>query len=264
MRPVTQVVAAGYDAVYASWSSSAEFHDMWAQHAVDSQMAAGFEHLNFAGLPEMARLRDALDLRAGDRFVDLACGAGGPGEWMAHETDGVLVGVDVSRIGLGVATERAATHALASATFLVGTVDHLPLADGCAVAAMSLDSLQYVADKRATFSEVARALVRGGRFAFTAFEVDADRVRDVPVLGIDPVRDYSVLLRDAGFTVDTYQETPGWHERLVASYSAIIAAEQRLRPQMGDPAVDALLLEMSLTLQIEPYPRRVFAVARAQ
>jgi SAM-dependent methyltransferase len=263
MSAVTDVVAAGYDAVYASWSSSAEFHDMWAQHAVDGQMAAGFEHLNFAPIPDIARLCDTLDLRAGDRFVDLACGAGGPGAWIAHETNGVLVGVDLSRIGLNVAAERANTHKLANAIFIVGTADHLPLADGCAVGAMSLDSLQYVPDKRATFSEVARTLVPGGRFAFTAFEVDAERVRDVPVLGVDPVTDYSLLLRDVGFTVDIYEETPGWHERLVAAYSAIIAAEDRLRPQMGDRAVDALLLEMSLTLQIEPYPRRVFTVARA-
>jgi hypothetical protein len=129
---------------------------------------------------------------------------------------------------------------------------------------MSLDSLQYVPDKRATFSEVARVLVEGGRLAFTAFEVDPARVRDVPVLGIDPVSDYSTLLRDIGFTVETYEETPGWHERLVAAYSAVVAAEPELRPELGDSAMDALVLEMSLTLQLEPYPRRIFAVARAQ
>jgi SAM-dependent methyltransferase len=259
--PVTDVVAAGYDAVYASWSSSATFHEMWARNAVDGEIAPGFEHLNFARLSELADLRDALVLQSGDAVVDLACGAGGPGAWVARETDAVLLGVDLSAVGTRLARDRAISHHLSGAAFVVGSVDHLPVADGSVSGVMSLDSLQYVPDKRATFGEVARVLSADGRVAFTAFEVDAERVRDVPVLGIDPIADYSVLLRDVGLTVDAYEETPGWHDRLVAAYGAVVAAETELRPELGDGAMDALTLEMALTLAIEPYPRRVFAVA---
>jgi ubiquinone/menaquinone biosynthesis C-methylase UbiE len=259
---VTEVVAAGYDAVYASWSSSKAFHDIWAENAVEGDIASGFEHLNFARLSELERVRDVLDLRGGDRVVDLACGAGGPGVWVAHETDAVLVGVDLSRVGTRLARERAAARQLSGGSFVVGSIDRLPLADACAVGVMSLDSLQYVPDKRAMFAEVARVLVEGGRLAFTAFEVDPGRVRGVPVMGVDPIRDYAPLLREVGLTVELYEETPRWRDRLVAAYSAVIAAEPDLRPQVGDNAMDALMLEMSLTLQIDPYPRRVFAVAR--
>ena len=261
---MTEVVAAGYDAVYGSWSSSAQFHELWARHAVDGDSAAGFEHLNFAKLVELERLRDSLDVRAEDRIVDLACGAGGPGAWVAHETSARLVGIDLSRVGLRLAAKRAEAHHISHAAFIVGSVDHMPLRDGSAVGVMSLDSLQYVPDKRTTLFEVARILDRRGRFAFTAFEVDAARVAGVPVLGIDPVSDYSALLRDVGFAVEIYEETPGWHDRLVAAYSAVIAAAPTLRSELGDNAMDSLLLEMSLTLQIEPYPRRVFAVATPQ
>jgi hypothetical protein len=106
-------------------------------------------------------------------------------------------------------------------------------------------------------------LVEGGRLAFTAFEIDPERVRDVPVLGVDPIFDYAALLREAGLIVETYEETPGWQDRLVAAYAAVVAAEPELRPQLGDNAMDALMLEMALTLKIEPYRRRVFAVAVA-
>jgi ubiquinone/menaquinone biosynthesis C-methylase UbiE len=258
---VTDVVAAGYDAVYASWSSSAAFHEMWARNAVDGEIAPGFEHLNFARLSELARLRDALALRGGDVLIDLACGAGGPGAWVAREADAKLIGVDLSGVGTRLARERSVSQHLSGAGFVVGSVDHLPVADRSATGVMSLDSLQYVPDKRTTFAEVARVLVDGGHVAFTAFEVDAERVRDVPVLGIDPVADYSVLLREVGLMVDTYEETPGWHDRLVAAYGAIVAAEPELRPELGETAMDALTLEMALTLAIDPYPRRVFAVA---
>src|SRR5262249_17289958 len=157
---------------------------------------------NFARLSELAQLRDALALRQGDRLVDLACGAGGPGAWVAREAQAVLLGVDLSVIGTRLARERAAVQQLSGPGFVVGSVDHLPIAGESVMGVMSLDSLQYVPDKRATFAEVARVLTAGGRLAFTAFEVDAERVRDVPVLGIDPVADYSMLLRDAGLTVD--------------------------------------------------------------
>lgn len=257
-------VAEGYDAVYAAWHSSALLHETWARNAVNGEIARGFEHLNFAKLAELERLRRSLDLGAGDRLVDLASGAGGPSAWVAQQSDAVVFGVDLSRVGTRLAAERVVAHSLSDGAFVVGSVDHLPLVDRSMHGAMSLDSLQYVPDKQATFSEVARVLIDGGRLAFTAFEVDPDRVRDVPVLGVDPVSDYSILLRDAGFTVETYEETPGWRERLVAAYSAVIAAESKLRPELGKNAMDALLMEMSLTLQIEPYPRRIFAVARSQ
>jgi ubiquinone/menaquinone biosynthesis C-methylase UbiE len=153
---------------------------------------------------------------------------------------------------------------LSGAGFVVGSVDHLPVADNGAAGVMSLDSLQYVPDKRTMFAEVVRVLVEGGRLAFTAFETDPELVRGVPVLGVDPTPDYSALLRDVGLVVETYEETPGWRDRMVAAYSAVLAAEPELRPQLGDDAMDALVLEMALTLQIQPYPRRVFAVAQWQ
>jgi SAM-dependent methyltransferase len=237
---------------------------MWARNAVNGSAAPGFEHLNFAGLDQLARMRDALDLRVGDLLVDVACGAGGPGAWIARETCAQLVGIDLSRVGTTLATERARTLALAGAGFVMGSVEQMPFAAGYVAGALSLDSLQYVPDKRTTFAEVARVLRRGASFVFTAFEVDPERVRDVPVLGADPIRDYSVVLTDVGFAVDTYEETPGWHDRLRAAYSAVLDADAMLRAEMGGAAMDALALEMSLTLQIEPYPRRVFAVARSR
>lgn len=151
---------------------------------------------------------------------------------------------------------------LTGAGFAVASADHAPIGTSCVDAVMSIDSLQYVPDKRAAFAEVARVMQGGGPFVFTAFEVDPERVRGVPILGMDPIADYSVVLAEVGFVVDTYEETPGWHDRPVAAYSAVLDSDAELRPEMGGHAMDALALEMSLTLQIGPYPRRVFVVAR--
>ncbi len=48
-----------------------------------------------------------LDLGPGRLLLDLACGQGGPGLWLAEQTGCELVGVDFSEAGLRVARERA-------------------------------------------------------------------------------------------------------------------------------------------------------------
>ncbi len=70
------------------------------------------------------------------------------------------------------------------------------------------------------------------------------------------------MLQAVGFRVDTYEETPGWKDQLDAAYGAVVAAQDVLAPEMGEEAMNALLLEMTLTLEVEPYRRRVFAVAQ--
>jgi SAM-dependent methyltransferase len=259
---VADPVAEGYDAVYSAWRSSAAFHTIWAQHAVEGDAAAGFEHLNFAPVGELRRLVAALDLRPGARLLDVACGAGGPGLWVARETGARVVGIDLSRVGTRLAAERTAGLGVTGASFVVGSATSIPLASGCVSGAMSIDSLQYVPDKHAAFAEIARVLGPAGHFAFTAFELESSRVAELPVLGDDPVGDYRPILEACGFSLDRYEETPGWDARLTAAYGAVIDAEPQLRPEMGDAATDSLLLEMSLTLAVRPYRRRVFVAAR--
>jgi ubiquinone/menaquinone biosynthesis C-methylase UbiE len=261
LATVPDVVGEGYDAVYRAWSSSPTFHELWARTAVDGRSIDGFEHLNFATSDQLHRVLVELQLSRGARLVDIACGAGGPGLWIAKEAGVSLVGVDLSSVGSGLAARRAQDHGIAGAGFVVASATAVPLADASVAGVMSLDSLQYVPDKRATFDEIARVLRPGGRLVFTAFELDPSRAAGLPVLGEDPTADYSDVLREAGLRVETYQETPGWKQHLEGAYTAVVEADGVLRAEMGDEAMNALLLEMTLTLQVQPYRRRVFTVA---
>jgi ubiquinone/menaquinone biosynthesis C-methylase UbiE len=256
---VADIVADGYDAVYAAWDSPT-FHALWAHEAVDDDVAAGFEHLNFAGVRQLDRLASALHRPKHGRLLDLACGAGGPGCWIARQKSLSLFGIDLSSVGALRAATRADELGI-DATFVVGSVAALPLADATVTDCMSLDSLQYVADKRAAFAEVRRVLVPGGRFAFTVFEVDPARVVGLPVLGVDPIPDYAPLLQGLGFRVKDYQQTPGWQEHLERAYSAVIAAQSRLHDEMGEAALTSMVLEMTMTLAAQPYCGRAFVVA---
>jgi ubiquinone/menaquinone biosynthesis C-methylase UbiE len=255
---MTDPVAEGYDAVYSAWGSSPTFHAIWSAHAVGGSVAPGYEHLNFAPIAQLERIAADLHPRVGDRLLDVACGAGGPGLWVAHKTGAELVGIDLSAVGIGLAEQRAEGLGIERALFVVGTVVSMTFPSDSVAGAMSIDSLQYVPDKRAAFAEIARVVAPGGRFAFTAFEIDGEAARDLPVLGDDPVGDYRPILQDVGLTVDSYEQTPGWETRLRDAYSAVIDAETELRTEMGNAALDSLLLEMSLTLALNPYKGRVY------
>ena len=127
-------------------------------------------------------------------LVDLACGAGGPGLWVAKESGARLIGRDLSPVAAERATERAAALGMQGrAEFGQGSFEHTGIADQSADAAMTVDALQYAPDKTKALVEVARFLRRGGRFALAAFELHADRVAGLPVWN-DPVGDYRPLL----------------------------------------------------------------------
>ena len=110
-------------------------------------------------------------------------------------------------------------------------------------------------------AEVARILRPGGRFVFTVYEIDLERAAGLPILGADVVDDYRPVLEKAGFTVTTYEQVSGWPEPMTSTYSAVVEAKDTLTEEMGEPATNALLLEMTLTLEHRPYRRRVLVAA---
>jgi ubiquinone/menaquinone biosynthesis C-methylase UbiE len=256
------VVIEGYDAVYAAISQSAMFNRIWRKHVLGDDYPMDFAHISFLTLIELQETRQRLALSQGATLVDLACGAGGPGLWIAKMADVTLVGVDPSTIGLTHARARADSVGIANkARFTQGTFAMTGLADAAADGAMSVDALQYAPDKRAGLKEAARILRRGGRLVFTAFEVQPQRVEGLPVLGVDPVADYRPLLQEQGFEIELYQETEGWAERVQATFTAVIEAMPVLTSEMGGRAASGLGLEAALTLRYRPYRRRVLAAA---
>ncbi len=256
-------IAAAYDAVYAAIPASPTFARLWREHALGPGYPDGFEHISFLTLSEMTAMAAALKLAPGALLIDLACGMGGPGLWIAREANARLTGIDISAVALAAARTRAATLGLGDvARFSAGTFAETGLDPASADGAMSVDALQYAPDKQAALHEIARVLRPGAVLAFVCFEFEPGRVAGLPVFGTDPVDDYHPLLERAGFDVLAYNETPGWRERVNTTYQAVVDAKPALTTEMGEAACAALLGEMSLTLQLQPYRRRAFVSAR--
>jgi SAM-dependent methyltransferase len=257
------VLAVGYSAVYGATLNSPTLRRLWHEHAEGCDFPEEFGHISFVTLAQLRRMAAELRIGPGDTFVDLGCGRGGPALWMARETGARLVGVDFSPVAVEQAGKRAVALKLGEqARFVVGSFAETGLEGASARGAMSEDALQYAPDKRAAFGEAARILSPGGRLVFTAFELEPARVAGLPVFGVDPVDDYRPVLEEAGFTVEAYEEAPGWPEPVTTTYSSLLGAADDLRREMGEVAAAAFFTELSLTLEQRPYRRRVLVVAR--
>ena len=259
---VFRAVLEGYDAVYDALPGGETFSRLWRMSAYGGDFPEQFAHIGFLTAGEAQRLRGLLQIRPGETLADLGCGTGGPGLWMARESGAVLTGIDPSPAGLAAARQRATGAGLAGrARFQYGTFEHTNLADAAAGAVMSIDAFQYAPGKRAAFTELARIMRPGARAGIICFEVNPATVEGLTVLGADPVADYRPLMAAAGLTVEAYEETPGWAERVYAAFSAIAASSGMLIAEMGQRAAESIVAEAAVTVQMKPYPRRIMAVA---
>jgi SAM-dependent methyltransferase len=196
-------------------------------------------------------------------LVDLACGAGGPGLWIAQQYGASVIGVDPSSAGLAQARHRSEQAGLSDRSlYRSGTFASTGLASGAADGALSVDAIQYAPNKTEVMREAYRILRPAGRLAFSAFEVDPARVAGIPVLGVDPVPDYAPLLETAGFAIHSYEESAGWADRVPATFAAVMDAMPTLTSEMGKAAALSLQMEAALTLQVQPYLRRIIVRAR--
>src|SRR5262245_49314494 len=181
----------------------------------------------------LVRLAGALRVGPGKTIVDLGCGHGGPGLWVAQRTGAHLVGVDLSPVGVKLARERAARLGLGErARFEVRDLTATGLPDASGDAAISLDVLVFVPDKGAALQEVARILRPGARFGFTTWEQHRYSAR----LDALQLADHRPLLEASCFAIETHEEPLDWQRQHAALASGIIAAETQLAAEIGAAA----------------------------
>jgi SAM-dependent methyltransferase len=234
---------------------------IWREHVTGPDYPEAFAHISFLPLAQLRALAKGVNLSADQVLVDLACGAGGPGLWVAKESGARLVGCDLSPVAIERANERVPEVGMKGrAEFRHGSFEQTGLPGQSADAVMTVDALQYAPDKTRAVAEVARILRPGRRFAFVAFELDAQRVAGLPVWD-DPVGDYRPLLGAAGFEVLSYEQTPDWQSQVEAGFGAVVAERVALETELGHDAAAALALEASITLELRPYRGHVRVIA---
>lgn len=237
-EPALSEEARAFDAFYAAYARNATlqaiFRDACEMHELSEEVA----HYSFVTAADLKRICGLLNLAAGDRLADLACGNGSIGLWLARQTGARLSGVDISAAALALAREKAARLGLNHLSeFVRGSFEKSGLQPQSFAAVVSIDALWLASDQQRALDEVAGLLRPGGRLVFTSWE------QHIPMSFVkQPVANYRPLLESAGFEISLYEYLPHSEALMLAIYERVRHAQATLLEEPGD-AVRGLIGE---------------------
>lgn len=126
--------------------------------------------------PFVDPLIDAAAPRAGERVLDIGCGAGATTRALARriEPGGLALGVDISGPLVEAARARAAAEGLTSAAFVQADAQAYAFEAEDFDAVVSRFGVMFFEDPEAAFANIRRGVRRDGRLAFVAWRGPAD------------------------------------------------------------------------------------------
>lgn len=167
-------LSADFDEWYSNMAASSPREAITQRHLGLPPRLLSTSLLTWDGIAEVVA---ALRLESGQRLLDVACGRGGYGLEVASRTGAALVGINFAASAIQQATELA-TQFDVDADFRVGDLADTGLPDASVDAVMCVDGIQFL-PTGASFAEMRRVLVPGGRVAITTWEAgdkDDERV----------------------------------------------------------------------------------------
>jgi SAM-dependent methyltransferase len=162
--------AAQYDRVYAVIARDPLALDLHRQ-ALGAEYPEGIDVTGGCTRGTLERAPAGLRLRPGSLLIDLGCGRGGPGRWLARASGARVLGIDISQVAVGAAADAAEAFLRAGQYgYLRGTFDATGLPDGCADGVVAIEALGMAPDRGKAVAEVRRILRPGGRASITGAE----------------------------------------------------------------------------------------------
>ena len=244
-----------FEATYAAPASRVQ-ERVWRE-AFGDEYPEGVDPYSYVTASQLRRFVADLALTSGDALVDLGCGRGGAGLWVALASGARLTGVDIAETALEAARERAQRLGV-RATFVRGTFEATGLPDAAADAIMSVDALLFTPDKAKALVELRRILRPAGRLCLTSWDYHSQPVGRPP-----QVADHRPLAEAAGFRVLAYDDTERWRELQEATGEGLLAVAAELAEEEGISVDEerAGIEEMNATTAT--MIRRFFLVAEA-
>jgi len=207
---------------------------------------------SFVTMTDLLTVVKNLKVGPGKTIIDLGCGRGGPGLWIARETRANYVGIDLSETAIKQATLRKNNFKLnGTAEFQVGNLNALNFPANSFDGAISIDVLSFIRDPLAVISEVARVLRSKAFFVFTTWENKKS----------SRINDYHPYLQKAGFKIMSYTETPDWEQRQRQVYQRTLDLKNELEKDMGRDGAFGWIMEAKNFLPILINLRRILVIA---
>jgi MPBQ/MSBQ methyltransferase len=207
---------------------------------IDSDDLSPLDELHTGGRPATVELADLLAPTSGARVLDLGAGLGGPARYLARHRGCQVIGMDLTREHVEVATELTERSGLADlVSFKEGSVTALPFPDESFDAAVLVHVGMNVPDKAKLCSEAYRVLRDGGRFAvYDIMRTDEDAAPTYPLPWagsaetsfLESPAEYRWLLTEAGFSVEEGRDLRGL---ALEQLSTLLALPEDQLPPLG-------------------------------
>ncbi|MER6314430.1 class I SAM-dependent methyltransferase [Streptomyces sp. NPDC001581] len=167
LTPAEQARQAGYNALHSSRAASPLSAYLYAA-AMGDAYPAEIDASSSGDWPLMGTMIANLRMPPGSALVDLGCGTGGIGLWLARALNVPVLGIDISPRAVDLAAARAPDFLPPGrAAFRVGTVERTGLPDASAGGVVCVDALGNAADPLAALAEIRRILIPGARAVIT-------------------------------------------------------------------------------------------------
>lgn len=173
----------------------------------------------------LPKIGAALGLSPGDHMVDLGCGRGEVGLWIARSLDVGWTGVDPSPVGVALAAELARRNYGRPVSAVEGHFLATGLPDRSADAVLVLDALHFTPDLPKSLAEIRRI----------------GRPGSILVIVGPQMTDPRPAISAAGFTLERDEETSGWREVMEEFLGRAHEEADTLRAEMGDQATEEIL-----------------------
>ncbi|MFE7130968.1 class I SAM-dependent methyltransferase [Streptomyces sp. NPDC057638] len=251
MDDPTHLLARAYDDLHTARAST----HLVAQLYADAMGEDWPEEVNAASScdwPLLATLIARLRLRSGQQLLDLGCGTGGIGLWLARALNVHLTGVDISPQAVRLATEHQPFFLPPGrASFRTASLEATTLPDQHADGAICIDAFTKTPSPMAALHEVHRVLSPGARLILTA----AGR-RTVPA------SPWPRAAAAAGLELEAEEERPGEPAMWQRLYHLWLGHEHDLRQQLGDGQAESMISEARRTLPTLADRRAVVVILR--
>lgn len=184
-----------------------------------------------------------LDLRAGQRLLEVACGSGGTAVRIAERFRVSVVGVDINDSAVRAATTLAAAHNVRDRVEfqMADANDALPFSDGSFDALFCNDAINHLRDRTRVLAEWHRVLRPGGRCLYTdpivvsgcLSNAEIEARSSIGFFLFTPKGWNEALIRSAGFrlvltadvTASVSRTSQRWHQARAERQEALCALE---------------------------------------
>ncbi|NWG24816.1 MAG: methyltransferase domain-containing protein [Pseudorhodoplanes sp.] len=201
---------------------------------------APVDEFHIRGRAATAELGAHLNLRAGDKLLDVGSGLGGPSRQLAVTYGCDVTGIDLTGEYCAVANELARRLGLAGRVrYRQGSALAMPFGDAAFDAAMTQHVAMNIADKAGLYREVRRVLRAGGRFGiYDLLQGEGGTVhfpvpwaRDASTSFLATPEEMRLFLHGAGFEITSWIDSSEIGREWFRAVSARIA--EKGQPVLG-------------------------------